>query len=789
MRVKKLRELLKELSLLKVTFFAAVVLLLEIVFFHLLNYVHDYYMATLVIGLVVVGLGSGAFTATIIKKSETEVFTISCTGTTIFLYISSLGLVLYPTIWLISLLVALCFFFPALYIALIFKNHRTDLTYMYDLVGAGLGVFVTVFLYRILGSEAIILLILVVLPIVGLLNIIFSKGQISQKYLVIALIPLFLGSCFLLHKQVTQDSFNIFKIINDEISGLNSTKVFVRYQNTYPVKTYDNLVERIDLIKRKKRMVVNYNGYSNDHFTKRVHREYDNYFKDKKSKWPTNDRRVFYGIVNEPKIFVIGSAAQGIIKSIKKITPRENIFAIEINPAITQIMTQDYYDESGKAYAGLDPITGNALSILKANNHRFDIITLINAHSTPTISYPGRPDYLHTIESYDLYFDHLGESGYLLFEERPINRSGELGLYRMINTLWNSLEKRGVENPSEHFVIWEWMGDKRGKRSGRWKIRKGKGDYYVSMLVFKQPIVDEYKEIVSQWFKNKNDSVRISYAKDIAVTPEYKRLFKMIENNNFEELETEDFDTTLVTNDRPFPAVSTKSIPTLNNILLVSGIIGGALWLFFTIGLNKTDDKENVWKLNFYNILIGFAYFFPEIIFIQNFQNIFIGPSMTLILVLGCLLVSSGIGGYFSTRFDLKYVTIILIPIMLLALYIPNFFVRVGVQYTLIQISSVLFIVSSGFLMGMFFPRGLNLAKQSGLQNKIPHLFAINAISSSFAVVLALYLGIKIGYQYTLLIAIAFYIIASLLLYKVTRKVREREQAKANSSSEMAKHP
>jgi len=162
---------------------------------------------------------------------------------------------------------------------------------------------------------------------------------------------------------------------------------------------------------------------------------------------------------------------------------------------------------------------------------------------------------------------------------------------------------------------------------------------------------------------------------------------------------------------------------------------------------------------------------------------------MTLILVLGCLLVSSGIGGYFSTRFDLKYVTIILIPIMLLALYIPNFFIRVGVQYTLIQILSVLFIVSSGFLMGMFFPRGLNLAKQSGLQNKIPHLFAINAISSSFAVVLALYLGIKIGYQYTLLIAIAFYIIANLLLYKVTRKVREREQAKANSSSEMTNHP
>ena len=66
--------------------------------------------------------------------------------------------------------------------------------------------------------------------------------------------------------------------------------------------------------------------------------------------------------------------------------------------------------------------------------------------------------------------------------------------------------------------------------------------------------------------------------------------------------------------------------------------------------------------------------------------------------------------------------------------------------------------------MGMFFPKGLQSAKQAGLQDKIFHFYAINAAAGCFAVVFALYLGIKIGYVYTVVLGLAFYLSAGLIL-------------------------
>ena len=90
-------------------------------------------------------------------------------------------------------------------------------------------------------------------------------------------------------------------------------------------------------------------------------------------------------------------------------------------------MQRDYLRASGEAYRDLHVVSGNALSVLRRSDKKYDLITLINAHSSRWIGALGPPDYLHTRESYDMYFDHLSEDGYLLFEERPDTYRGELG--------------------------------------------------------------------------------------------------------------------------------------------------------------------------------------------------------------------------------------------------------------------------------------------------------------------------------------------------------------------------
>ena len=67
-------------------------------------------------------------------------------------------------------------------------------------------------------------------------------------------------------------------------------------------------------------------------------------------------------------------------------------------------------------------------------------------------------------------------------------------------------------------------------------------------------------------------------------------------------------------------------------------------------------------------------------------------------------------------------------------------------------------------LMGYYFPRGLIFASEWKIADKVPHIFAINSVAGSFAVVLALSLGVRIGYQATIIIAVLCYCLAGLFV-------------------------
>ena len=50
------------------------------------------------------------------------------------------------------------------------------------------------------------------------------------------------------------------------------------------------------------------------------------------------------------------------------------------------------------------------------------------------------------------------------------------------------------------------------------------------------------------------------------------------------------------------------------------------------------------------------------------------------------------------------------------------------------------------------------------MKHKIPYLFALNSISGSYAVILALYSGVHFGYQTTILAAVILYCLAGILI-------------------------
>ena len=776
-----------------VTFLAAIFLLLETVLFHVVDYLFDYFYATAVISYAVLGIGLGAFIATWIRVKDDKLYLLCSIGMTVALYGAAFVLVRYQFMPLIAASISLVFFFPVLFIAVLFRRHSADKVYLFDMAGAGLGVIITVVLYAFLKSEGIVLLVLCVVPLVALVRTLISptfarRGKIVGASILLCLIA-FGGTLFT--NQVVNDSLNVVRIFNRE-GPYDVRKIFNMAKLERLKKSYDNLVGRIDLLvsyKDPRTLAVCYNGYANDHINPSVHKEYSQLIKIGLEKYVA-DKRVLWGVVDQPKIFIVGSAARGITQTAKKITPANRITATEINPAIIEIMTRDFYKGSGKAYRGLNPVMGNAISYIKSLDQRFDIITLINTHTGRTIGHRSGPDYLHTRETYNLFFDHLSDEGYLLLEERPFNRGGTLGVYRMINTLWHTLKERGVEDPSRHFFIWEWMH--RRHRHPEINLSYAKDSleyvhaerYYQGMIVSREPIVGEMRDKVIRWHREIASVSRLVYLKDVAEWGEMSDLFGWLEQGDLSALEAEGFDTEILTNDRPFASLSTHSVPEIVSLVLSSAAIFVVFGILCIVGTIRHANKRIGSMLALYNILIGLGYFFIEILLLQVYQNLFVSPFMTLVFVLGFLLISSGIGGLFADRIRPVWGTIVLLPVSLVAVYLPSLLLAVDLPQLLGKLLGILLICTCGFLMGIFFPGGLIQAGRHRLKSKIPFLFAINSVAGSFAVVLALYSGIKIGYSITMVIAILAYCLATLILQLMGTQKRDDGSIRADTGSE-----
>jgi hypothetical protein len=780
---------LSSLDYVAVFCFAALVLLAETLLFHATKYLLDYPVAMTVIGCAVAGLGLGAFLAGDPRGWDRDWFPWCCAGTTAGLYLAAFVLLRHSHLLLLLPAMASVFVFPGFFIAVAFARGSSRGVYLSDMLGAGAAVALTVLAYRYYGTESIFLGIVTVVPLAGALWLAIGASRLSWARAIggLGLLLLAGAGAALLHQQVTTNRLNIVRLVNPDSSNIPAQSLLRRPSRLRVEKTYDSLEGRLDTIPGEDRVFVTYDGFFNDNFISAPAQDYLEFAKPHDVRFPTGDRRVVYGLVPEPRVFVIGSAADGILKTLRMLTPPENIDAVEINPGVLRMMQHDYFEASGRAYAGLRPVLGNALSVLRRSDRKYDIITLINAHSTRWIGAIGPPDYLHTRESYDLYFDRLTEQGYLLFEERPDTYRGELGVKRMILTLYDCLKRRGVKDPAEHFFIWEFMSH-RHFQSGGTGIATGSDKYYVGMIVSLQPLVGTRREELLEWYNmewfvywdERNRPVyypstrllEAAYLKSVWHNERFGPFFELLAANDVSRFDS-DLDASLITNDRPFPSCSTRSVSEVLRVVSITSGIGVALSVLLILGMFRgLRERRQISRLLLYNIAIGVAFFFVEIVLIQAYQPIFLSPSSSLACVLGVLLIGSAIGGLFAGRVPPWLATAALVPVLLACLRVPDWTLSLELAPLFATSAAVAMIFFVGLNMGVFFPTGLQLARQSALQHKIPHLFALNAVAGAMAGTLCLYGAIRFGYTWMLAAAFGLYCLAAAIDQLARRATR-----------------
>lgn len=767
-----------------VFFFAGVVLLSETVLFHAAKFVVDYVLAMTVISCAVAGIGLGALLASQLRYREIDIFGWCCGGTTLCLYLAVFVLLRHSDLWWLLPAMALVFVFPSTFIARAFSRGGARGVYFYDMLGAGTAVCVTVSAYRQWNSEEIFLGVVIALPLAGAVWTLLIPAGNRWRRLSTGLWLLLLsgvGAALLQHHAKT-GALNIARLVNPNAANIPLQSVLHGPSRLQIAKTYDSLVGRIDAVPAGNRTFVTYDGFFDDNFYDTPVEDYLEYAKPHKLRFPQSDRRVVYGLVSEPSVFVIGAAADGILKTLREITPLDHIDAVEINPGIVQMMEHDFLAASGRVYEGLDVRQGNALSILQRSPRKYDMITLINAHSSRWIGALGPPDYLHTRESYNLMLDHLTEDGYLLFEERPDTWQGELGVKRLILTLYDCLERRGIKDPAEHFFVWEFMSY-RFYRQGGTGIEPGSDMYYVGFIVSLKPLRGKRRSDLLEWcdldwtvrWNGRGEPIHElvphkpqgAYLKDHWHGERFGPFFDMIEHGDFSQLDPQ-FDASIVTRDRPFPSCSTSSIPDITKMVRVTSGVCFLLGALITgVAVPGAPARRKLWQLLVYNIAIGCAFFFVEIVLIQAYQSVFLSPSSSLVLVLGVLLIGSGLGGLASRRIHPFLATAALLPVLFVGLRAPEWILSLGWGTAASYVLATAAVLLVGLTMGTYFPNGLMLARRWSLRNRIPHLFAINSVAGSLATVLSFYLGIRLGYTWTVAIALLLYLLAAAVYYSV----------------------
>jgi len=205
-------------------------------------------------------------------------------------------------------------------------------------------------------------------------------------------------------------------------------------------------------------------------------------------------------------------------------------------------------------------------------------------------------------------------------------------------------------------------------------------------------------------------------------------------------------------------------------LLIQSIIIAFILILLPLFVLRKRGKRKKgvSSKTFFYFGLIGMAFMFVEIIFIQKFI-LFLGhPLYSTSVIIFSLLCSSSIGSFFSKRIlgqDLKRnlrISLLLCAglIVLYLLLFPFFYENlIHLGLSLKMILTFLTVFPLGFLMGFPFPTGIRLlaSQEKGL---IPLAWATNAFSSVVSAISALMIAFWTGYNLVLILASLGYLLA-----------------------------
>ena len=496
------------------------------------------------------------------------------------------------------------------------------------------------------------------------------------------------------------------------------------------------------------------------------------------------------------RVLVIGSAGGQETKAALTYGA-SHVDAVEMVGTVVELMTGRYADYSGRIFK--DPrvqvyaMEGRAF--LRQAHDTYDIIQIHSNHTSSSVAAGTgamSPNYLQTAEAYRDYFSHLTPNGVL-----HINH---FGFSRMITTAALAWKQLGRTDFQRHVVVL-------GMETPR--------DTLPTLLVKMQP-----------WTKAEVDDLWSFFAK----TDEDEFAFTMLQdptNPQASFLPPEFFSGAVpqelldrsavrarpAVDDRPFfnflrkrarpldasPATFVDAatagmlnaqlrqnrIPMDLIHLIVTGIVSLAFAVVFTVvPLYSAERRQTPAAARYFSMMyfscLGAGFILIELVFIQIFMKLIGYPVYTYALVLFTLLLGAGLGSIASQslgisparRWSWPFLGVIVYGSAFAFVY-PALFDRFLSSPDAVRMAvASASMLPLGFFLGMPFPLGILVAERHP-DGAVAWAWGLNGLFTVIGSLGSVLLGLAIGFQNTILVAMGIYAAAFVAFAGLRRSIAE----------------
>ncbi|HPS58505.1 MAG TPA: hypothetical protein PK514_10405 [Spirochaetota bacterium] len=536
--------------------------------------------------------------------------------------------------------------------------------------------------------------------------------------------------------------------------------------------------------------------------------------------------------IENPKIFIIGLSYDGIVKSAKR-QPGGKVSGVEFSPIIMRIMMENnregYFSQfASYPYKDVEAHEAEGRYFLQSNNEVYDMITLMNLHYEYTAIATLAPEFLHTVEALDMMLGKLSDKGMLVYEEIIETKRGRFAFYKFLNTIKKTLTDMGVKDPSQHVIVYSWDFWGKNKQFQTVLIKRAPftqkelatfASYHAVIApkygseIFVHPVIRSNHKF-EQYFKstepkyyekdypdgitkkelytdiiekldNAADKTWIenlySYNKTFSKYYLKKKTMTQADNTRLETLLSKasfpyEIDLSPTTDDKPFPFniyVNKKEVSDFFNIILkLASILLIPILLLFAF--KYRSNKMRLMGHTVFFGLLGFGFMMIELVLMQKYQRFIGSPIYSTMVILGGLLLFSGLGSFISRNFSRRVLIICVAIIPVMILFQTFFLDGLFIMFAKFSFTAKLFISSGlifplAFFMGMPFPHALEQIKKDISNEYATLMFGVNGALATIGVSLSYLLNVTYGMSTTLLLGFATYL-AALVLFIIIKK-------------------